>query len=168
MAILDDGKCLLPTCSKSGRLSIFKLQAVKKLIECAVERHDLEIRDKMQGILNSQGEQASVQLHKNCYCSYTSKDHIKKLASRKRKATPAPDITEPPIARVRRSQVSEFDFKKHCLFCAKACEPMDTKHPGRWDKVVQCERRGTGFFKSVDSEINTHACKMNFKPTIGG
>ena len=61
MATLDDGKCLLPTCSKSGRLSIFKLQAVKKLIECVVERHDLEIRDKM-GILNSQGEQASVQL----------------------------------------------------------------------------------------------------------
>ena len=83
MATFNEGKCLLPTCSKSGRLTIFKLQAVKKLIECAVERHDLEIRDKMQDILNSQGEQASVQLHKNCYCSYTSKDHIKNLASRK-------------------------------------------------------------------------------------
>ncbi len=106
MATFNEGKCLLPTCSKSGRLTIFKLQAVKKLIECAVERHDLEIRDKMQDIL------ASVQLHKNCYCSYTSKDHIKNLASMKRKATPAPVITEPPIARVRRSQVSEFDFKK--------------------------------------------------------
>ena len=47
-------------------------QAVNKLIECAVERHDCEIRDKLQGILDSHGEQASVELHKSCYCLYTS------------------------------------------------------------------------------------------------
>ena len=40
-------KCLLPTCNKSGKLNTFKLQAVKKPIECAVERHDYEIRDKL-------------------------------------------------------------------------------------------------------------------------
>ena len=61
--------------------------------------------------------------------------------SRKRKAIQA-DITEAPTARVRRSQVSDFEFKKHCLFCAKVCEPINFKHPDRWDKVVQCERRG--------------------------
>ena len=43
MATPGDQKCLLPTCSKSGQLNTFKLQAVNKLIECAVERHDCEI-----------------------------------------------------------------------------------------------------------------------------
>ena len=89
MATPGDQKCLLPTCNKSGQLNTFKLQAVKKLIECAVERHDYEIHDKLQGVLDSHGQQASVELHKNCYCSYTSKDHIKKLVSRKRKAIQA-------------------------------------------------------------------------------
>ena len=40
---LVDQKCLLPTGSKSGKLNTLKQQAVNKLIECAVERHDCEI-----------------------------------------------------------------------------------------------------------------------------
>ena len=80
-AVLDDGKCLLPTCRRSGPLIIFRVKADRKLIECATERHDDETRSKVQAILDSQGEQASVQLHKNCYCSFTSKDHIKKLVA---------------------------------------------------------------------------------------
>ena len=59
----------------------------------------------------------------------------------KRKAIQA-DITEAPTARVRRSQVSYFELKKHSLFCAKVCEPINSKHTDRWDKVVQCEKRG--------------------------
>ncbi len=31
---------------------------------------------------------------------------------------------------------------KQCLFCAMNCEPVDPKHPDRWDRVVQCERKG--------------------------
>ena len=141
MATPGDQKCLLPICSKSGQLNTFKLQAVNKLIECAVEHRDCEIRDKLQGVLDSHGKQASVELHKSCYCSYTSKDHIKKLVSRKKKAIQA-DITEAPTARVTRSRVSYFELKKHCIFCAKVCEPINSKHPDRWDKAVQCEKRG--------------------------
>jgi len=74
---------------------------VKKLIECALECGDHVLHDKLQSILNSLGEQASGELHKNCYCLYTSKDHIMKLDSRKRKASEA-DITEAPTAMVRR------------------------------------------------------------------
>ncbi len=62
------------------------------------------MRFKLQGVLDYHGEQASVELHKSCYCSYTSKNHIKKLVSRKRKAIQA-DISEVPSARVRRSLV---------------------------------------------------------------
>ena len=52
------------------------------------------------------------------------------------------DSEEPPTARIRRSQVKEFHFKKQCLFCAASCEPVNPKHPDRWDRVVQCERKG--------------------------
>ena len=31
----------------------------------------------------------------------------------------------------------EFDFKRQCLFCANICEPVNPKHPDRWDRVVQ-------------------------------
>ena len=66
-------RCILSNCISSGSLKTFKLQAVKRLIECAVERGDDEIHDKLQTMLNSQGEQASIQVHnKSCYCSYTS------------------------------------------------------------------------------------------------
>jgi len=94
MAILSDQKCLLPTCTKSGKLNNFKLQAMNKLIECAVGRHDCEISDKLQGVLDSHGELVYVELH--------IKDHIKKPVSRKRKAIQA-DIPEAPTDRVRRS-----------------------------------------------------------------
>ena len=110
-AVLDDEKCLLPTCNRSGPLNTFKVQAV---IECATEQHDDETGNKMQACLDSQGEQASVKLHKNCYCSFISKEHIKRLLARKRKAG-SMDLEEAPIPRVR-SQVKEFDFKNNVWF----------------------------------------------------
>ena len=138
---LDDGMCLLPTCSKSGQLNTFKLQAVNKLIESATDRHDDATRIRIQAVLDSEGEQATVELHKGCYCSFTSKTHIKQLVAKKRKDDSI-DIDEVPVSRIRRSQVEDFDIKKQCLFCAKACEPVDPKHPDRWNRVVQCERKG--------------------------
>ena len=134
-------KCLLSTCNRSGPLQTFKLQAVKKIIECAIERRDNESLAKMQGNLDSQGPEVSVELHKNCYCTFTSKEHIKRFLARKRKEGSV-DSEEPPTARVRRSQVLEFDFKDQCLFCGKVFKSLDPKHPDRWEKVIQCERKG--------------------------
>ncbi len=138
----DDGKCLLLTYNKSGhRMNIFKLQAVEKLIECATELHDNETHSRMQAIFNSQGKEASVEIHKSYYCSSTSKNHIKKIVARKRKDGSI-DNDEAPVVRIRRSQVINFDFKKHCLLCAMDCEPVNPNHPDRWDRVVQYERKG--------------------------
>ena len=134
-------KCLLPTCSSSGTFKVLRLKGVKRLIECAKERNDSETYNILQAILNSQREDVSVELHKSCYCSFTSMDHIKKLAGRKRKSESIVS-SEPSSSRIRRSQVREFDFKTQCLFCSKTCEPINPKHPTRWDRVVQCERKG--------------------------
>ena len=56
-----------------------------KVIKCARERCDNETCDRMQEVLNSQGEQASVELHKRCYCSFTSKYHVSKPVAKKMK-----------------------------------------------------------------------------------
>ena len=72
----------------------------------------------MQAMFDSQGDQVSVQLHKSCYCSYTSKYHINKLEPRKRKVLPDSidaNVASPPV-RIRRPQVREFEFKRHCLY----------------------------------------------------
>ena len=55
------------------------------MIECAFHRQDDEMRITVQAVLDSQGEQASVEMHKNCYCSYTYKEHIKRFLAKKRK-----------------------------------------------------------------------------------
>ena len=75
--VSDAGKYLIASCSESGQLKTFKPQGVKRLIiECATERHDNETHSRVQAILDSQGEHASVEVHKNCYCSFISKDNL--------------------------------------------------------------------------------------------
>ena len=128
------GRCFLPNCGNSGSLKTFKIQAIKKLTECAVERSDDETSDNLRTILNTQGEQASVELHKSCYCSYTSKEHLKKFVMKRK--TESVCSSEPPTARIRRSQVIKFNFKRQCLFCTKVCEPVNPKHPDGWVWVV--------------------------------
>ena len=57
-------KCLFPTCSSSGPLQTFRLQAIRKLLECATEKNDGETYSTIQGILDAQGEEASLELQK--------------------------------------------------------------------------------------------------------
>lgn len=151
-AEVPGGKCLLPT--YTGFVSPwqpFKVRGVKKLIECATERQDNETCNFMKCIFYSQGEKATFQLHKNSYCSYTSKMHMK------RKNDSLKDTDESPVTRIRRSQVIAFDFKSQCLFCAEPCKLIDPKHPDRWDRVVQCERKGAANVSSF-KEVVLNLC----------
>ena len=155
-------KCFLPSCLRTGPIRTFKLKGIKTLIECAAERNDQETLTKMQATLDSEGEQASVSLHKGCYCSYTSRHNIKKFVAHKRKAEDElVSSEEQPPSRIRRSQVEKFDFMKQCLFCGKICEPINPKHPKRWDKVVQRERKGVNGAPSFKESILRCCSKRN-------
>ena len=101
----------------------------QKSIECATEQYGDDTCNRMQATVDSQGEQASVALHKNCHCSLTSKDHVKR------------DSYDASVVRIRRLQLKDFDLNIQYLFCAKPCEPVNHKHPDRWDRVVQCETK---------------------------
>ena len=111
-------KCSLSTCSNSGPLQTYKKQGILKLIECAFQRKDDEMQTGMQEVLDLHGEQSSIEMHTNCYCSYTSKEHIKRYLRKKRKEGSV-DSDDAPATRMRRSQVTDFDFRTQCLFCCK-------------------------------------------------
>ena len=93
----------------------------------------------LQTVLDSQGEQASMERHKNCCRSYTSKGHIKRFLAKKRKEGRA-DSDDAQAARMKRSQITDFEYETQCLFCANVCEPLNPKHPERRVRVIQWER----------------------------
>ena len=47
----------------------------------------------------------------------------------------------PAASQIRRSQVMEFDSKKQSLSFAEECNPVNCRHPDRWDRIVQCKRK---------------------------
>lgn len=112
--------CFLPSCEKSGPLLTFKVQAVRKLLESATDRNDDEKKTRIQGVVGMEGDDVSLQLHKRCYYSYTSR-HVGNFLARKRKDDLSSNECEPPSGRIRRSQVVNFDFKQQCLVCALPC-----------------------------------------------
>ncbi len=72
-------------------------------------------------------DQKTVQCHKACVSTYTSKNHIKRLLEK------STDIdTEPPTKRTSRNNKDEecevFCFKRHCIFCGKVCLQGEHSH----------------------------------------
>ena len=86
----------------SGPLQTFKQQGLLKLIDCAFQRKDYEMRTRMQAILDSQADKATFGMHKSCYSTSTSKDHIRRHLCKKKKEG-SPDTDDVPAARIRRS-----------------------------------------------------------------
>ena len=109
------------------------------MIQRSKERGDDDVHVKLQAILDSQGENSSVECHKTCYCTYTSKQNVAKYIAKKRKEDFSTTESEPETSRVRRSQLPTFQLKKHCLICGDDCLPKDPKHPDRWERIIQCE-----------------------------
>ena len=73
-------------CHGSGENKKFTERGIQKLILCASTRGDTEIQAKLQGILDRDGD-ASIECHKGCYCTYTSKEKIERFKkAQKRKA----------------------------------------------------------------------------------
>ena len=98
----------------------------------------------------------SLLVHRNCASTYTSKTHIKRFLQRQRKSTEEPDIK-----RSRRSAITPFKFKEHCLICGEHCssEP-DSKNPERWRRVVQCRTADRGHNQDSLKDVILKACDM--------
>ena len=125
---MASGTCMIRLCNVNGSHQTFRVQGINKLIQCSKERGDI-IHIELQTILDSQGELASVECHKTCYCTYTSNNNVTKHIARKQKQGFSVSESEPQTTRVRRSELPTFQFNKHCLICGSACLPKDPKHP---------------------------------------
>ncbi len=113
-------------------------QYVKHDFHSSAEGDD-DIHIKLQALVDSDGQGTHIECHKTCYCSYTSKQNVVKYMAKIRKEGFSSPGTEPPVTRVRRSQLPTFQLKKHCLPCGNECIPKYPKHPDRWERVVECE-----------------------------
>ena len=79
--------------------------------------------------------------YKACVSTYTSKEHIKRMLTKRGISDEGSSFCTPPRVR-RRSEISEFEFKKHFFFCGEVCKPKDSKNSTRWHKVVQVKTVG--------------------------
>uniref|UniRef100_UPI00358E0907 uncharacterized protein n=1 Tax=Myxine glutinosa TaxID=7769 RepID=UPI00358E0907 len=147
---MASSRCIFPSCCEKGSLQVFKVAAIKKIIQSSKDRGD-DIHQKLEMLLET-GDSATIECHKNCYCSYTSKQNIAKYLAKKRRDGFPSSVNEEPRTRVRRSQLPTFQFQKHCLICVEECVAIDPRHPERWNRVIQCEtkdRPGYQAFKDV-------------------
>ena len=135
-----------------------KLIAIEKLIERATEREDHDVQLRLQEIVDDKQANAFIDVHKSCYCSYTSKVHVVRV--QKRRHTSSEQIDEVAVASVRRSQTllvgTRSNFKEHCWICSQPCLPLDPRHPDRWDRIVQCEtldRPGLSSFRDIVLDV---------------
>ena len=136
--MMADSRCLLPVCHGGKEKTTFTVNGIKKIISCAKSRGDGELQHKLQNIIDADGDAASIACHKGCYCTYTSKEKIKRvIKSQKRKAE------DEGVKTTTRShtQVVEkgvFEYKRDCIFCGEECLSIDVRHPDRWDRVREC------------------------------
>ena len=96
----------------------------------------------------------SLFVHRNCASTYTSKTHIKRFLQKQSKLSEEPDVK-----RSRRSTITHFKFKEHCLICSEQCssEP-DSKNPERWRRVAQCRTADRGHNQDTLKDVILKAC----------
>ena len=80
-------------------------------------------------------ENVQVSVHKGCISTYTSKTHINR--EKKRKSEENETSMNEEIRKKSRKD-TQFDFRKHCLFCPEIKEFM---LPSEYDKKVPLHRR---------------------------
>ena len=79
---------------------------------------------------------STLECHKDCVSTYTSKSHIKRHVSISGAGS---DPGLPESKRSCRSSSTSFDFQINCLFCGEVCQlQLDPRHPERWNKVIRC------------------------------
>ena len=101
------------------------------IIIASIQRNDtLHIRLQTEMDNN---DNFTIQVHKNCLCTYTSFLHISRCVNRQNLKASSSNI---PIKRRRRSEVKTYCFQNDCIFCGEICiMEKDPKNPSvlkRW------------------------------------
>ena len=141
-------KCFFKPCLKEqdGKpLSTAGAQRISTIIKTSQKRQDdLHIELERRLI---EDKHLTIKCHRGCALSYTSNSHIQRHLKRIHTADLSSINGGPTIAAKRfcRSDLPDFCFKRHCLFCGMDCI-MDhtTKNPSRWRQVYLCRAADRG------------------------
>ena len=145
---MSEPGCIFPNCTQNKDLTTAGPQRITTIIAASKARGD-SIHLTLESELDKNPD-LTVQCHRDCVTTYTSKQHISR-AAKKRGISHERSHSVPPVRR-RRSQEQSFEFKKHCIFCGELCLSHDKKNPSRWREVIQCrtaEMPGQNTFKKM-------------------
>lgn len=113
-------------------------ERIQTIIQASKQRGD-NLYVQLQKLL-VEDNTLTIPCHRNCVSTYTSSSHIaryiKNLENRAKRSSSEP----PAVKRVCRSELTDFNFKEHCLFCGQICSlEKDPRQPGRWRKHFYAE-----------------------------
>jgi hypothetical protein len=99
---------------------------IHTIIERSRQRNDnkhLGLEEKLK-----RNAELTLSAHRNCVSTYTSKHHIKRLAS---STSTERQANSAPLKRIRRSEAASFNFTLHCIFCGENCQVEPDRVGGR-------------------------------------
>ena len=141
----------------TDNLKLISKTRLDSIIEKSKIRED-SLHQQLMELSNQ--EQELLKCHTNCVSTYTSKTHLKRWLDRHPKENSSQEDSSPK--RVKRSEVTIFDWKQHCLFCGDSCEVTpERKNPGRHRPAYEChtsERPGRLSFKDSILKVIIHVC----------
>ena len=105
---------------------------------CASARGDKDLQIKLQDIIDRNGNNASIECHKGCCCTYTSKQKIGRVKkAQKRKADDEAAKYQQGFVFLKLRMV-DLNNKRDYILCGEECLPMDERHRETWDRVRRC------------------------------
>ncbi|KAJ8018705.1 hypothetical protein HOLleu_43161 [Holothuria leucospilota] len=136
---------------KKQDLSTLTAKRIENVIKCSKQYED-NIHEELQTNFEND-RNFVVKAHRSCVDKYCHPKRVK--TALKRKQTDCGEGTSGiPTKRWRRSELPQFCFKQHCLYCGEECKlTKDPKNPSRWRAAFVCrqvEKRG---HKSLKEEI---------------
>ena len=143
-----ESECYFQPCQSSKPLLTSTTGRIHTIINCSKARQDgkaVELEARMEA-----NEHFTIKFHKNCVSSYTSKTNIERI---KRRLEENPEVEQAP-KRGRRSSITSFNFREHCLFCGEPCVvERDSKNPNRWRPAFLCRTAERGDRPSFKQSI---------------
>ena len=103
---------------------------IKTIIECSKLRGDGLHQQLEEEVLHNVDN--TIQCHRNCVSTYTSKNHIKRYLSKAAGQSESSTSNAPPPKRTCRSMMPAFNFRTHYFFCGDKCQlKPDPRRPDR-------------------------------------
>ncbi|KAG0720297.1 hypothetical protein GWK47_048802 [Chionoecetes opilio] len=150
-------ECFFKCGTSNKSLTTAGLERIKTIIESSKTRSD-DLHIDLQRPFD-ENNQMTIQCHRSCVSSYTSKSHINRDLKRQEQASTKPLYAPSPSKRIKKSEASAFSFQEHSLFCGERCEAQpNPKNPSRWRKAKVCRTADRGPDRKPYKKVILEAC----------